>query len=149
MRKLLQWITAGLAGLVMGLGLILSGMVNPAKITGFLDVTGLWDPSLALVMGGGLAIGSVGFAWLRKQHKTMLGAPLSLPTNRVINPRLIIGSVLFGIGWGLTGICPGPGLVLLGVGMDAGLVYAVSLLAGMALYSVVEYVRHPHHRKPV
>ena len=145
MSILLKWITAALAGLLLGFGLILSGMANPAKVVGFLDVTGLWDPSLALVMGGGLIVGAIGFALLRRQRNTLLGEPLNLPTNHTINGRLVAGSVLFGIGWGLTGICPGPGLVLLGAGVDAGLVYILALLAGMTLYSVIERARHSQH----
>ncbi len=145
MRSLLQWITAGLAGLLLGFGLILSGMASPAKVVGFLDITGPWDPSLGLVMGGGLLVGALGFALLRRQRNTLLGDPLNFPTNSVINLRLIAGSVLFGIGWGLTGICPGPGLVLLGAGLDAGVIYIVALLVGMALYSVIERARHSHH----
>ncbi|MFW9610653.1 MAG: DUF6691 family protein [Fluviibacter sp.] len=143
MKTFLQWGAAGLAGLLLGFGLILSGMANPAKVVGFLDVTGLWDPSLALVMGGGLVVGALGFARLRHQHNTLLGEPLNLPTSRTINGRLIVGSVLFGIGWGLTGICPGPGVVLLGAGLHAGLIYVLALLAGMVLYSVIERARHP------
>ena len=137
-----QWITAGLAGLLLGLGLILSGMANPAKVVGFLDVAGPWDPSLVLVMGGGLVAGSIGFALLKKQPTTLLGEPLNLPTSRKIDLRLIMGSVLFGIGWGITGICPGPGLVLLGAGIPEGVIYIASLLVGMALYSVIEKLRH-------
>ncbi len=141
MNRIGQWVTAGLAGLLLGLGLILSGMANPAKVVGFLDVAGPWDPSLGLVMGGGLVVGSVGFALLRKQPKTLLGEPLNLPVSRKIDRRLIAGSVLFGIGWGITGICPGPGLVLLGAGVPEGLIYVASLLAGMTLYSVIEKLR--------
>ncbi|WP_284447171.1 DUF6691 family protein [Fluviibacter phosphoraccumulans] len=137
-----QWITAGLAGLLLGLGLILSGMANPAKVVGFLDVAGPWDPSLGLVMGGGLVAGSIGFALLKKQPTTLLGEPLNLPTSRKIDLRLIMGSVLFGIGWGITGICPGPGLVLLGAGIPEGVIYIASLLVGMTLYSVIEKLRH-------
>ena len=137
-----QWVTAGLAGLLLGLGLILSGMANPAKVVGFLDVAGPWDPSLGLVMGGGLVAGSIGFALLKKQPTTLLGEPLNLPTSRKIDLRLIMGSVLFGIGWGITGICPGPGLVLLGAGIPEGVIYIASLLVGMALYSVIEKLRH-------
>lgn len=144
MTRIGQWLTAGLAGLVLGLGLILSGMANPAKVVGFLDVAGPWDPSLGLVMGGGLIVGSIGFAILKKQPKTLLGEPLNLPSNRKIDLRLIAGSVLFGIGWGITGICPGPGLVLLGAGIPEGVIYVASLLAGMALYSVVEKLRSHH-----
>lgn len=142
MSRWLQWISAALAGAVLGLGLILSGMANPGKVIGFLDVTGPWDPSLGLVMGGGLAVGSIGFALLKKQPKTLLGEPLNLPASRKIDLRLILGSVLFGIGWGITGICPGPGLVLLGAGLHEGVIYIISLLAGMTLYSVIEKVRH-------
>ncbi|MEY4328972.1 MAG: hypothetical protein RL703_791 [Pseudomonadota bacterium] len=141
MNRIGQWVTAGLAGLLLGLGLLLSGMANPAKVVGFLDVAGPWDPSLGLVMGGGLMVGSVGFALLRKQPKTLLGEPLNLPVSRKIDRRLIAGSVLFGIGWGITGICPGPGLVLLGAGVPEGLIYMASLLAGMTLYSVIEKLR--------
>jgi uncharacterized membrane protein YedE/YeeE len=142
MNRGLQWLTAGLAGLLLGLGLILSGMANPAKVVGFLDVAGPWDPSLGLVMGGGLVVGSVGFALLKKRQVTLLGEPLNLPVSRKIDIRLILGSVSFGIGWGITGICPGPGLVLLGAGIPEGVIYVVSLLAGMALYSVIEKCRH-------
>lgn len=138
----MQWMTAGLAGLILGLGLILSGMANPAKVIGFLDVAGPWDPSLGLVMGGGLLVGSIGFALLKKQPKTLSGEPLNLPASRKIDLRLILGSVLFGIGWGITGICPGPGLVLLGAGIPEGVIYVASLLAGMTLYSLIEKLRH-------
>ena len=142
MNRGVQWVTAGLAGLLLGLGLILSGMANPAKVIGFLDVAGPWDPSLGLVMGGGLVVGSIGFALLKKQPKTLTGEPLNLPTSRKIDLRLVLGSVLFGIGWGITGICPGPGLVLLGAGIPDGIVYIASLLAGMTLYSLIEKLRH-------
>jgi len=95
-----------------------------------------------LVMGGGLVAGSIGFALLKKQPTTLLGEPLNLPTSRKIDLRLIMGSVLFGIGWGITGICPGPGLVLLGAGIPEGVIYIASLLVGMTLYSVIEKLRH-------
>lgn len=142
MNRGMQWLTAGFAGLLLGLGLILSGMANPAKVVGFLDVAGSWDPSLGLVMGGGLVVGSIGFALLKKQPKTLTGEPLNLPASRKIDVRLVLGSVLFGIGWGITGICPGPGLVLLGAGVSEGIVYIASLLAGMTLYSLIEKLRH-------
>ncbi|MGV0999662.1 MAG: DUF6691 family protein [Fluviibacter sp.] len=142
MHRGLQWVAAALAGLLLGIGLILSGMANPAKVVGFLDVSGPWDPSLGLVMGGGLIMGSVGFALLRRRSRTLLGEPLNLPTNHAIDRRLILGSVLFGVGWGITGICPGPGLVLLGAGIPAGGIYVASLLVGMVLYSLIERWRH-------
>lgn len=142
MNRGLQWVSAAFAGLLLGLGLILSGMANPAKVIGFLDIAGPWDPSLGLVMGGGLVMGSIGFALLKKQPKTLLGEPLNLPASRKIDLRLVLGSVLFGIGWGMTGICPGPGLVLLGAGIPEGVIYIASLLVGMTLYSVIERLRH-------
>jgi uncharacterized protein len=142
MSRGMQWMTAGLSGLLLGIGLILSGMANPAKVIGFLDVAGPWDPSLGLVMGGGLVVGSIGFTLLKKQSKTLSGEPLNLPASRKIDLRLILGSVLFGIGWGVTGICPGPGLVLLGAGIPEGVIYVASLLAGMTLYSLIEKLRH-------
>ena len=98
------------------------------------SVTGFGD-------GGGLVVGSIGFAMLKRQPKTLLGEPLNLPSSRKIDGRLIAGSVLFGIGWGITGICPGPGLVLLGAGVPEGVIYMASLLAGMSLYSVIEKLR--------
>jgi uncharacterized membrane protein YedE/YeeE len=110
-----------LAGLVFGLGLIVSGMADPAKVLGFLDIAGAWDPSLALVMAGAIAVGGLAFAVAKKRTVSFLGAAMKLPTSRDIDRRLVIGSVLFGIGWGVAGFCPGPGLVALGMGSgDAG-----------------------------
>src|SRR5689334_4595734 len=98
-----------LAGLVFGLGLIVSGMANPAKVLGFLDVTGYWDPSLAFVMGGAIAVGVVASAVAGRRTASLLGAEMRLPSARHIDRRLVAGSVLFGIGWGIAGFCPGPG----------------------------------------
>ena len=103
--------TSLIAGLVFGLGLIVSGMANPAKILGFLDVAGAWDPSLLLVMGGAVAVASVAFAIARKRTVSLLGAEMKLPTARQIDRRLVGGSLLFGIGWGIAGFCPGPVVV--------------------------------------
>ena len=105
-----------IAGLVFGVGLIVSGMVNPAKVLGFLDLAGAWDPSLAMVMAGAVAIGAVAFAIAGKRASTWLGAPMALPTARGIDARLVLGSLAFGVGWGLAGFCPGPALVALGAG---------------------------------
>ncbi|HSC81245.1 MAG TPA: DUF6691 family protein [Chitinolyticbacter sp.] len=100
------------AGLLFGAGLIVSGMANPAKVLGFLDLAGAWDPSLALVMGSAIASATGLFAWAQRRSTTLLTAePMQLPTNRAIDRRLLLGSALFGIGWGLAGICPGPALV--------------------------------------
>lgn len=119
------------AGLVFGLGLIVSGMANPAKVLAFLDLAGPWDPSLMLVMGGAIAVGFFAFRAAARRTETLLGAPLSLPQPGRIDRRLLSGSVLFGIGWGLAGICPGPGVVLLGTGQAEGAVFVLALLAGM------------------
>jgi uncharacterized membrane protein YedE/YeeE len=97
-----------MAGLLFGLGLLLSGMSNPAKVLGFLDVTGQWDPSLMLVMGGAIAIGFFAFRRAERQTHSLLGEPMQLPDKSRLTPRLVLGSALFGIGWGLAGICPGP-----------------------------------------
>ena len=128
-------IFALLAGLIFGLGLIISGMADPAKVLGFLDLAGNWDPSLMFVMGGAVVVAAVAFA--KKRTHSLLGFEMQLPTARHIDRRLIGGNVLFGIGWGLAGICPGPGLVLLGAGVAQGAVFVAAMLAGMALFEVV------------
>ncbi|MFL4558652.1 DUF6691 family protein [Yersinia kristensenii] len=130
-----------LAGLVFGLGLIVAGMANPAKVLGFLDISGLWDPSLALVMAAAVAIATLGFGWAKKRKTSLLGQPLQLPTSTRIDRRLLGGSVLFGVGWGLVGICPGPALVLLGAGIYKGVIFAVAMVAGMAIFSLIERYR--------
>lgn len=124
------------SGLIFGLGLIISGMSNPAKIIGFLDLAGSWDPSLMFVMVGAIAIGIVAFTLAKRRTQSLLGEPIQLPTARTIDPRLVIGSALFGIGWGLAGICPGPALVLVGSGSIKGIIFTLALLAGMALFEV-------------
>lgn len=132
-----------LAGLVFGLGLIISGMANPAKVLGFLDLAGPWDPSLAFVMLGAIAVGLCAFAWAQRRKATLTGQPLHLPTSRTINKRLVLGSVLFGVGWGLAGFCPGPALVALGMGEGKALVFVMAMLAGMAIFEVLEARRAP------
>lgn len=131
---------AFLAGLVFGIGLIVSGMSNPAKVLGFLDLAGPWDPSLALVMGGAVAVGLAGFTLAKRRQATWLGLPLQLPVARHLDRRLIGGSLLFGVGWGLAGICPGPGLVLVGAGFFKGLLFVVAMLAGMGLFEFIEHI---------
>ena len=127
-----------LAGLVFGLGLIVSGMANPAKVQGFLDLAGKWDPSLALVMAGAIAVGALGFVVAGKRTVSFLGAEMKLPTARHIDRRLVAGSVLFGIGWGIAGFCPGPGLVALGMGEAKATVFVVAMLAGMGVFELLE-----------
>lgn len=132
--RLLRNLAALAAGLLFGLGLIVSGMADPAKVLGFLDLAGQWDPSLALVMGGAIAIGLPAFTMARKRQRTLLGEPMQLPTARTIDRRLVLGSLLFGIGWGIAGICPGPALVLLGMASGKGLAFVLAMLAGMLLF---------------
>ncbi len=136
----MQIISAGLVGLIFGLGLILSGMTNPAKVVGFLDLTGAWDPSLGLVMGGAMAIAALAFRWVKGHARSLLGAPLQIPQSRVLDKRLVFGSLAFGAGWGLAGFCPGPALVSLAGGSVAALVFVAAMLLGMALF---EYFLRP------
>ena len=136
-------IFALLSGLIFGIGLIVAGMANPEKVLGFLDLAGLWDPSLALVMGGAIAVGSVAFAIAKRKTKSFLGLPIQFLTISQIDRRLIVGSLLFGMGWGLAGICPGPGLVLLGSGEFQGLVFVIAMLAGLGVFEILERQSSP------
>ena len=130
--------TSLLAGLVFGLGLVVSGMANPAKVLGFLDLAGAWDPSLAFVMAGAIAVAALAFALAKKRTVSFLGAAMKLPgSSRDIDRRLVIGSVLFGIGWGVAGFCPGPGLVALGMGEIKALVFVAAMLLGMGLFELI------------
>ncbi|MEG0920367.1 MAG: DUF6691 family protein [Comamonas sp.] len=129
-------IVATIVGLIFGLGLIVSGMANPQKVLGFLDLGGPWDPSLALVMGGAIAVGLIGFALMRKRERSMLGEPMQLPTRKDIDAPLVIGAALFGIGWGLAGYCPGPALVGVSAGMGSAIVFTLAMLAGMLLFGL-------------
>ncbi len=130
--------TSLLAGLVFGLGLILSGMANPAKVLGFLDLAGPWDPSLALVMMGAIAVGLVAFTVAKRMNRSLLGLELELPTARQIDRRLLGGSLLFGVGWGVAGFCPGPALAALGMGEFKAVVFVAAMLLGMAIFEILE-----------
>jgi uncharacterized membrane protein YedE/YeeE len=125
-----------LVGLLFGLGLILSGMTDPSKVLGFLDIFGVWDPSLALVMGGAIAVGFFAFALAKKRTVNFLGGALHMPTSRQIDKPLVIGAVLFGAGWGLAGFCPGPALVSLASGQIKAAAFVVFMLAGMQLFEL-------------
>jgi uncharacterized membrane protein YedE/YeeE len=125
-----------LAGLVFGLGLIIGGMTNPAKVLAFLDITGDWDPSLALVMMGAVAIGFFAFKSASRQSQSLLGLPMRLPDIRRIDFKLIMGAALFGLGWGLAGFCPGPAVVSVLVGGSAVWLFVASMLAGMLLFTL-------------
>ena len=134
MKMLVSW----LSGIVFGLGLIVSGMVDPAKVLGFLDVAGAWDPSLAVAMAGAIVVGSVAFFMAGRRASSLLGAPMRLPAKRQIDRRLLVGSLLFGIGWGLVGFCPGPALVALGMGEAKAWWFVAAMLAGMGLFEGLE-----------
>ena len=134
-------ISAFVAGLLFGLGLIVSGMANPAKVLGFLDLAGRWDPSLAFVMAGAIAVGAIGFALASRRRQTIFGTPLQMPTRREIDRRLVLGSLVFGVGWGLAGFCPGPALVALGAGQMKAVVFVAAMLAGMLVFEGIERLR--------
>ena len=132
---------AFVAGLIFGLGLLLAGMANPAKVLGFLDLAGAWDPSLALVMVGAIGVALLPFTWARRQSRSLLGAAMQLPQKRELDRRLILGSLVFGIGWGIAGICPGPGVAILLTGHWQALLFVAAMLAGMLLFTALERQR--------
>ena len=127
-----------LAGLLFGFGLLISGMTDPVKVQGFLDIFGAWDISLALVMGGGLIVAIVGVQLAKRQQSSWIGTLTELPSKTAINKKLLIGAMLFGIGWGLVGICPGPGIVLLGTGQWQAYVFIPAMIVGMLIYQWLE-----------
>jgi uncharacterized membrane protein YedE/YeeE len=129
-------------GLVFGLGLMLSGMTDPGKVIGFLDLFGAWDPSLALVMGGAVVVGMIAFALAKRRTTTFLGGALHLPDSRDIDLRLVGGSILFGAGWGLAGFCPGPAIVSLGAGQPKAAVFVLAMLVGMLVFEWSERGLH-------
>jgi uncharacterized membrane protein YedE/YeeE len=131
-------LTAALAGLLFGLGLALSGMVFPAKVQGFLDVAGSWDPSLAFVMVGAIAVGLPAFALARRRRESFAGLAMRLPDATHIDRRLVGGSLLFGVGWGLAGLCPGPALVVLGLADAKAAAFVGAMLVGMAAHEWLE-----------
>ena len=135
---LLQRLSEFTVGLLFGLGLILSGMTDPRKVLGFLDLAGDWDPSLALVMGGAIAVGVLAFALAKRRGSSLLGSPLHLPTNTRLDRRLILGSLAFGIGWGMAGLCPGPALVSMAAGQGKALLFVLAMLGGMRLFDFFE-----------
>ncbi|WP_175733040.1 DUF6691 family protein [Burkholderia ambifaria] len=132
---------AFLAGLLFSVGLIVSGMANPRKVLGFLDLAGRWDPSLAFVMVGAIGVAVVAFAWAKRRTRSWLGLPIQWPAVRTITVRLVAGSAVFGIGWGLAGFCPGPALVSIGLRSVKGIAFVVAMLVGMALFEWIERAR--------
>jgi hypothetical protein len=126
------------AGIIFGLGIILSGMVNPAIVLAFLDIAGDWDSSLLWVMAGAVAMGSVAFTLAKKRKQSYLGSSMQIPAVTKIDSRLLLGSLLFGVGWGIAGICPGPALVLTGTGSIDAWVFLIAMLMGMGIYQIVQ-----------
>ena len=137
MRKLMAF----LAGLIFGIGLLSAGMANPAKVLAFLDLAGAWDPSLALVMVAAIGVAFLPFSWARAQRSSLLGAPMQLPAKRELDRRLIGGSLLFGIGWGIAGICPGPAVAILLTGRWQVLLFVAAMLVGMVVFAALERQR--------
>lgn len=132
---------SGLSGFVFGLGLIISGMINPAKVLAFLDISSLrgdWNPSLALVMIGAIAVSGLAFYGSKKRHTSLLGMPLCHPAQQLFDKRLIIGAIVFGLGWGLVGLCPGPAIVSFAMGVERVWIFVVAMMAGMLAWSIVE-----------
>ncbi|MCZ2496461.1 YeeE/YedE family protein [Xylophilus sp. Kf1] len=134
--------TSLLAGLVFGIGLIVSGMANPAKVLGFLDLAGNWDPSLGLVMMGAIGVGLVAFTVASRRTQSFLGAELKLPSARHIDRRLVGGGLLFGIGWGVAGFCPGPAVLALGMGEPKAAIFVMAMLVGMGMFELLERRKH-------
>lgn len=129
-------------GLLFGIALIVAGMTDPGKVIAFLDLAGAWDPSLAFVMGGAIAVGSIGFAVAQRRQHNLLGGPMHLPGTKHIDTRLVAGSLAFGTGWGLAGFCPGPAIVSAGAGQPKAWVFLLAMLAGMAVFELFERRRH-------
>ena len=127
-----------LAGAVFGVGLIVSGMADPAKVLGFLDLAGAWDPSLAFVMGGAILVGAFAFAIATRRTVSLLGLPMRMPTSTRLDRRLVGGSVVFGVGWGIAGFCPGPALVAAGMGETKALAFVAAMLLGMGLFELFD-----------
>jgi len=136
-------------GLLFGIGLIVSGMTDPSKVLGFLDLFGAWDPSLAFVMGGAILVGVFAFAVARKRTTSFLGGAMRLPHATDIDRRLVLGGIAFGAGWGLAGFCPGPALVSLGAGEVKAAVFVLAMLAGMALFELFEWFQGRRSQPPL
>jgi uncharacterized membrane protein YedE/YeeE len=141
-------VSAFAAGLLFGIGLIVSGMTDPGKVIGFLDLAGRWDPSLAFVMGGAILVGFFAFRLASRRTKSFLGGAMHLPTSRDIDPRLVAGSLAFGVGWGLAGFCPGPALVSFSSGQDKAAVFVLAMLAGMLIHTGAERLAGSGARAP-
>lgn len=146
MRQHIDTLSSFIVGLIFGIGLILAGMTDPSKVIGFLDIAGRWDPSLAFVMGGAILVGVVAFRFARKRSANFFGGAIRLPTKSDIDLRLVGGSLVFGIGWGMAGFCPGPALTALGTGNAKAAIFVLAMVAGMAIFEFAERFRHAPRR---
>jgi len=147
-KKYLHRIAEFVVGLLFGSGLMLSGMTDPGKVIGFLDLFGTWDPSLALVMGGAIMVGFFAFTVAKKRTSNFLGGALHLPTNMGLDKKLVMGSLLFGAGWGLAGFCPGPALVSMADGQPKALLFVLAMLVGMLGFELMDrFVHAPRKAK--
>ena len=140
----MQIITSFISGLIFGIALILSGMTDPSKIINFLDFTGRWNPSLALVMGGAVLIGTLAFGYAKHRNTTLLGGIMHLPTNHKVDFKLILGALTFGVGWGLAGYCPGPAITSITQG-GKPLIFVLSMIVGMAIYEILNQFQLRQH----
>ena len=130
-------VSAFTIGLLFGIGLLVSGMANPAKVLAFLDVTGRWDPSLAFVMAGAVAVSAAGYRVARRRGRPVLAPRLDIPTRRDLDPRLLVGAAVFGLGWGLAGLCPGPALTILTVVPAPAATFVAAMVVGMLMFRLV------------
>lgn len=149
MQRHMDILSSFIVGLIFGIGLILAGMTDPSKVIGFLDVAGLWDPSLAFVMGGAILVGVVAFRFARKRSAAFFGGAMRLPSRDDIDRRLVLGSLAFGVGWGMAGFCPGPALTALGTGNGKAVIFVLAMIAGMALFELADKLLHAARRERV
>ncbi len=129
----MRFIFASISGLIFGFGLALAGMLNPSKVQGFLDIFGVWDPSLAFVMGGGIMVNAIGYYFVLKRDKPLFAEKFAIPTTKRIDKNLLIGSVIFGIGWGLAGLCPGPVISNVLLQPQDALIFLIIMIFGLYL----------------
>lgn len=149
MQRHMDILSSFIVGLIFGIGLILAGMTDPSKVIGFLDVAGLWDPSLAFVMAGAILVGVVAFRFARKRSAAFFGGTMRLPSRDDIDRRLVLGSLAFGVGWGMAGFCPGPALTALGTGNGKAVIFVLAMIAGMALFELADKLLHAARRERV
>lgn len=135
-------IYALLSGLLFGIGLIISGMANPVKVIGFLDVTGKWDPSLGFVMLGAISVAYFAFKLAKSISTTYIGQPMQLPSSKKIDLRLVLGSIIFGVGWGLAGYCPGPALTSILSGYLEPVIFVIAMISGMAIFEILQKIEY-------